>query len=89
MVRSLFTGAHGAVVQVLIAARQRAGLRQEDVAERLGRHQSYVSNIERGQRRVELVEFTELADALGLDPVALFRDIVTAIGAPEDRARSS
>lgn len=51
----------------LRAARLRAKMRQVDVAERLGRPQSYVAKIERGERRIDLVETMNFCDAIGLD----------------------
>lgn len=45
----------------LIKARKEAKLKQEDVAKRLGRTQSYVSKLESGQRRVDIVQLRELA----------------------------
>lgn len=55
--------------EALVAARNDAGLSQEDVAKRLGRPQSYISKCERGERRMDVIEFLEIADAIGFDPV--------------------
>jgi transcriptional regulator with XRE-family HTH domain len=54
--------------RLLIQAREEAGLSQQDVAGRLGRHQTYVSKCERGERRMDLVEFLEIAKAISFDP---------------------
>jgi transcriptional regulator with XRE-family HTH domain len=54
--------------RLLIQAREEAGLSQQDVAERLGRHQTYISKCERGERRMDLIEFLEIAKAIGFDP---------------------
>jgi transcriptional regulator with XRE-family HTH domain len=56
---------------LLREVRQEAGLRQSELAERLGRPQSYVSKYENGDRRLDLVELRELTDALGVDLVRL------------------
>lgn len=53
--------------ELLTAARTKQGLLQSDVAERIGKNQSFVSKYERGERRLDLPEFIELADALGID----------------------
>jgi hypothetical protein len=45
-----------------------AGLRQVDVAKRLKRYQSYITLIETGQRRIDVIEFVELATTIGFDP---------------------
>jgi HTH-type transcriptional regulator/antitoxin HipB len=37
------------------------------VAARLGRHQPFVSNIESGERRIDLIELLDLAAIIGLD----------------------
>jgi transcriptional regulator with XRE-family HTH domain len=75
MPKSVYSDAHAILVETLIAARKGTGLFQEDVAKRLGKNQSYISNIERGQRRVDVVEFVAIARALSLDPVALFTEV--------------
>lgn len=50
----------------LVAARKRAGLTQEQLAERLGATQSFVSKCERGERRLDIVELREWCRALGV-----------------------
>lgn len=75
MPKSVFTDANAVVVEVLVAARKSAGLRQQDLADRLGKPQSFVSRIEGGQRRVDLLEFYALAVAMQTDPAALFATI--------------
>lgn len=39
---------------------------QTDIARKLLRPQSFVSKYERGERRLDVTEFIEIADALGL-----------------------
>lgn len=46
-------------------ARLEASLTQQQVAERLGKPQSFVSKIETGERRVDIVELQILAEAYG------------------------
>jgi transcriptional regulator with XRE-family HTH domain len=41
---------------------------QADLAARLGEYQSFVARLESGQRRIDVVEFLELAEAVGFDP---------------------
>jgi len=49
------------VVENLRKAREDAGLRQEDVAQKLDKPQSYISKIERGERRIDVVELKAFA----------------------------
>lgn len=47
-------------------AREQAGLTQQDLAQRLGETQSFVSKCERGERRMDLVELREFCKAMGI-----------------------
>lgn len=69
---------HGqeAVGAALTAARRRSTLSQIEVARRLTKRQSFVSNYEKGQRRVDILEFVRIANAIGAGPRKLFGDIV-------------
>jgi len=62
----------------LFEARRACGLRQADLAERLGRPQSFVSNYERGTRRLEVSEFIQIARLLGMDAAAVVAEIAAA-----------
>ena len=56
-------------------ARRARGLRQADLADRLGRPQSFVSNYERGTRRLEVSEFIQIARILALDAGAVVAEL--------------
>jgi transcriptional regulator with XRE-family HTH domain len=68
-------------LDVLRAARKSAGVTQQALAGKLHRPQSFVAKYENGERRIDVVEFVEVARALELDPVALFRRYVKMIRA--------
>jgi len=55
--------------------RQKAHLSQEGLAEKLNKPQSFVAKIERGERRVDLVEFMTIAHAMEIDPVKFVRKL--------------
>jgi len=59
----------------LAAARRQANITQQGLAARLGKPQSFVSEYERGQRRVDVVELLVISGVLGVDPVELFAEI--------------
>ena len=61
MADSIYTKEYKKVIERLKEARLSAGLKQEDVALKLGKPQSYVSKIERGERRVDIAEIKILA----------------------------
>lgn len=67
--KSLHDRDYAAFVKLLVAERNGADLTQQVVADRLGWNQSQVSKIETLQRRIDVVEFVQLASAVGFDPV--------------------
>lgn len=72
MPTSMFTAAYRVLVDALVRARKEAGLSQTELGLRLGKGQKYISVIETGVRRVDLIEFHAIALALGRDPVELY-----------------
>jgi transcriptional regulator with XRE-family HTH domain len=59
----------------LVEARLKAGMTQQDVAEKLLKAQSFVSYYEKGLRRLDVVEFLEVAEVLNADPVKIIRQL--------------
>ena len=77
---------------MLVKAREASGLTQVEVAARLAKPQSYVSKCERGERRVDLSEFIEIADALNLDVSSFIQDFRAElkripVSAPDRKSR--
>jgi transcriptional regulator with XRE-family HTH domain len=79
MPKSVFSGEHSHVVRALVEARRKAGLTQAEVARRIGKDQTFISLIERSQRRVDVLEFYALARAMGVDPVELYGRVVDGL----------
>jgi transcriptional regulator with XRE-family HTH domain len=67
--------AHLELRRILVERRTAAGLSQVTLAERLGRPQSFVSKVENGERRLDVVELFEFADALGCRPEEIIADL--------------
>ncbi len=76
MPKTVFTGAHKHLVRVLKDARKKSGLKQEELAERLGRERTLISLIETGLRRVDVLEFYAIAKAKDLNPSELFDELI-------------
>lgn len=75
MPKSVFTDAYASFLRVLVTARKETSVSQVELARRIGRDQPFISLVERGVRRVDVVEFYVIARALDLDPVRLFADV--------------
>jgi transcriptional regulator with XRE-family HTH domain len=67
---------YGDVGATLADARERAGLSQQQLAKLLRKPQSFISNYERGQRRIDILELLRVVEALGGDPIEIFREIL-------------
>lgn len=73
MPKSTFTRDSDLLRQLLIDARKARGLTQAALACLLARPQSFVSKYEQGERRLDLIEFLQVTDAIGVDPCRLIR----------------
>jgi transcriptional regulator with XRE-family HTH domain len=63
------------MIELLVAAREGAGLTQQQLADRLEKPQSFVAKYEGGERRIDLIEFIAIARVLGFDPAGAVREI--------------
>jgi transcriptional regulator with XRE-family HTH domain len=65
--KSLYERRYAAFTDLLQKERKKAGLTQAQLAKKLRRPQSYVSKYERGERRLDVIEFLEVAGAINFD----------------------
>lgn len=66
MEKSIYSREYAIFLEQLRNARERKGLTQTQVAERLGQTQSFVSKVERGERRIDIVELRAICSAIGV-----------------------
>jgi transcriptional regulator with XRE-family HTH domain len=83
MPKSTFSRQYERFRQLLIQARKDAGLTQRDLAQRLQRPQSYVSKYENGERRLDLIEFLDLAAVLNIDIAAFIHALQQSLSDKE------
>ena len=74
MRKTLHSADYTRFLALLTQARKDAGLVQQELADRLGRPQSFVAKVEGGERRIDVIEFVAIARALGRDPARLFKE---------------
>ena len=70
-----FTGRYNRFRLLLIEARKSRDLTQVELAAKLKRPQSFVSKYERGERRLDVIEFFNVARTLQIDPFAFLEDL--------------
>lgn len=76
MPSSIFTQRHQAFIAFLASTRKAADVTQAELATRLGKPQSFVSKVERGERRLDVIEFCQVAEALRHDPEKLLKTFI-------------
>lgn len=76
--KSVYSDQYGDFLNIMIAARKQSRFTQQQLAEVLERPQSYVSKYERGERRLDVVEFLAIAKALKVDPCSILQRVVSA-----------
>jgi transcriptional regulator with XRE-family HTH domain len=63
-------------MSALTKARKDAGMSQRELAQRLDRAHSFVAKIESGERQLNVLEFCDYANVLGVDPTDLLRSVL-------------
>lgn len=75
MQKSVHTRKYRKFIEQLVTARKAARFTQQKLADRLGRPQSFVAKYENSERRLDVVEFLEIARILKIDPHQIIREI--------------
>lgn len=91
MLKSLHTRHNEIFLALLRGTRQSLRLRQADLAVRLGRGQATVSKVERGARRLDVIELRAWLRALDVDFVAFMHELdnlLRPLPAPDARWRT-
>lgn len=63
----------------LAEIRREKGVLQEELATRLGKDQSLISNVERGHRRIDVLELYAIARALNIEPIDMFARVTEGL----------
>ena len=83
--KSVHSAGQTAFCELMIRARKAAGLTQHELAKRLRRPQSFVAKYEGGERRIDVVEFLTICQAIGVDSAKLLKALKNAIGTGAQR----
>jgi transcriptional regulator with XRE-family HTH domain len=75
MAKTLGTEQHKALIAMLIAKREVAGITQAELAKALGEYQSFIARLESGQRRVDVIELIQIANILGFTASQIVKEI--------------
>jgi transcriptional regulator with XRE-family HTH domain len=66
MEKTIYSREYAAVLRLLRQARENAGITQVALAKKLGQTQSFISKIERGDRRLDIIQLRTLCRIFGV-----------------------
>lgn len=78
--KTIYSERYQHLLSLLRQARDAAEITQTELSERLAKPQSYVSKYERGERRLDVIEFLEVCQQINADPHKLIRDVTKNMG---------
>ena len=79
MGKTLGSANHKALVDLIVAKREAVGMTQSQLAEKLGEYQSFVARLESGQRRIDVIEFIEIARVLNFDTAKALKKVALGV----------
>ena len=83
--KSAPSGGQSAFCELMVKARKAAGLTQRELPDRLHKPQSFVVKYEGGERRIDVVEFLTICQAVRVDSAKLFQALKNAVATDNHR----
>jgi transcriptional regulator with XRE-family HTH domain len=81
MSKSLHSAEYSEFRELLVRLREESSKTQTEIADVLGLPQSFVSKYETGERRLDVIEFINVCNALGAEPSKVFKSVLKAVQA--------
>ena len=79
MEKTVWSEGNEALAELIKNKRKEAGLTQTQVAKAFGQRQTWLSHLESGERRIDVVEFVKLSEVLGFSAVDELRKLIPVI----------
>lgn len=89
MKKSIHSYEYGEFLAELKGSRMRASFTQGDLAERLGRTQSFVSKVERGERRLDIIELRAFCSALNISLPSFADQLERKLGSEGEKKKEA
>jgi transcriptional regulator with XRE-family HTH domain len=83
MEKTIYTREYEIVLQLLKEARESAGITQVQLAKKLKQSQSFVSKIERGDRRIDIVQLRTICGIFGMTLQEFVTRLEKELGTPK------
>jgi len=65
------------LMELLKQAREASGLTQKAICDKLGKPKNYLIKVERGERRLDVVEMFALCEAMVVDPFVILKEFAS------------
>lgn len=87
MEKSIYTDEYGVLLALLRATRQSAGITQVQLAKKIGQSQGFLSKIEIGDRRLDVIQLRTICHALGTTLPEFVTNLEQRLAAKRQRKR--
>jgi transcriptional regulator with XRE-family HTH domain len=78
--KSIYTDEYRVLLDLLTKYRQASGLTQVELAKELGQSQSFISKVERGDRRLDVIQLRTICQTLGVSFPKFIRELEQGLG---------
>lgn len=75
MTKTIRGDRHKLLIRLLIEKRKKANMTQTDLAKLLSVYQSHIARLESGERRIDVIEYLEIAEVIGFDPYEMLKEV--------------
>ena len=83
MDKTIYTREYAVVLRLLREARKEAGLTQTELAKKLKQSQSFVTKVERGDRRLDIIQLRTMCQTFGLTLAEFVSRLERALRSPK------
>jgi transcriptional regulator with XRE-family HTH domain len=74
-VKTIHSKRHKRLIELVMAERKSAGIRQVQLAKKLKKSQTWIARLEGGERRLDVIELIDLAEAIGFDAPGIVAEV--------------
>ena len=75
MTKTIHNSQYGKLISILIETRKKRGITQTALASQIKKPQSFVSKYETGERRIDVIEFLEISNAMKVDAIKIIKSL--------------
>ncbi|PIE46650.1 MAG: transcriptional regulator [Gammaproteobacteria bacterium] len=73
--KTIYKAKYKKIIQILVKTRKQSVITQQQLADKLKKPQSYIAKTEKYERKLDILEFIELCEALGLTASEVIKEI--------------